>query len=179
MDAQFKLKTQVHGNLFEAEGDRDTVLEQFRAFQEMISHSPASPVVATPAPNIEAPHSLDTASAGTVPFNEQALSKIMKAEGRIVSLTVRPSSVQDALLLMIYGQKVLQQKEFCTGGELLSGLVTTGGYSIQRIDRVLHNMGLSGDIIIMGEHRGKKYRLANTGLTKVRQIASDLLAIVA
>jgi len=177
MDTQFKLKTQVHGNLFEAEGDRETVLEQFRVFQEMISRSTPPPVIVTPAPSSEAPRTDVTAPA--VPFNEQALNKIMKVEGRVVSLTVRPATVQDALLLMVYGQKVLRQTELCSGGELLSGLVVTGGFSIKRVDRLLHNMGLTGDLIVTGEHRAKKYRLANSGLTKVRQLATDLLATVA
>jgi len=180
MDNIYRLKIQHHGSLFEAEGDKETVNEQFRAFQEMIRMSPpvAPPVQTLPA---ETKNPTDaTAPNNSVPFNEQLLDKIMRLEAKVVSLTVRPKTVQDALLLLVYGQKILRQNELCSGGVLLAGLVNTGGYSpIDRVDRLLHNMGLAGDLIVTGEHRAKKYRLSNSGLAKVRQIAAELLATVA
>ena len=185
METPYRLKIQIHGNSFEAEGDAETVQEQFRAFKEMIAHTPAPPVPITQSLADQMKLSDDVQTAinptvhnSSVPFNEQALGKIMRLEARIVSLTVRPKTVQDALLLLVYGQKVLRQNELCSGGVLLSGLVTTGGYSIDRVDRLLHNMGLAGDLIVMGEHRGKKYRLSNSGFAKARQLASDLLVTV-
>jgi hypothetical protein len=179
MENQYRLKIEVHGNSFEAEGDRETVNEQFRAFREMVSRGPAPPIPTSQAPADKAKSPSDTSAPNnSMPFNEEALNKIMQVQGRVVSLTVHPTNVEDALLLLVYGQKVLRQNELCTGGELFSGLISTGGYPVTRIDRLLHNMGLTGDLIVTGEHRAKKYRLANNGLTKVRQIAKDLLAKV-
>jgi hypothetical protein len=180
MENTYRLKIQIHGNLFEAEGDRETVQEQFQAFKEMVTQAP-QPVTPAFRPPPELPKNTPeqpTVNA-FVPFNEQSLGKIMRLEAKVVSLTVRAKTVQDALLLIVYGQKVLRQNELCSGGVLLSGLVTSGGYSIDRVDRLLHNMGLAGDLIVTGEHRAKKYRLSNSGLVKVRQIAADLLATVA
>ena len=178
MDNQYSLKIEVHGNKFDAQGDRETVNEQFRAFKEMISHVPKPPNTTSKAPSDEMNNPEQPTTNNSAPFNEQALNKIMQVQGRVVSLTVRPTSVEDALLLLVYGQKVLRQNELCSGGELLSGLLSTGGYSVTRIDRLLHGMGLTGDLLVTGEHRAKKYRLASDGLTKVRQIANELLAKV-
>jgi hypothetical protein len=181
MDNTYRLKIQIHGNSFEAEGDRETVQEQFQAFKEMILQAP-QPIA--PIPQLSSDPTKSSSEQpitnGIVPFNEQSLGKIMRLDAKVVSLTVRPKTVQDALLLLVYGQKVLRQNELASGGVLLSGLITTGGYSpIGRVDRLLHNMGLAGDLIVTGEHRAKKYRLSNSGLTKVRQIATELLATVA
>src|SRR5207245_1841612 len=108
MENQCRLKIEVHGNLFEAEGDRETVNEQFRAFQEMIRMpAPAAPPVEAPADEPKNP--VDSPAANnSVPFNEQDLTKLMQVQQRAVNLTVHPATVEDALLLMLYGQKVLR-----------------------------------------------------------------------
>lgn len=61
----------------------------------------------------------------------------------------------------------------------MSGLQATGGTSIGRVDRVLEKLGRDGDAIVIGERRAKRYRLTNTGLAKARQLAANLIAIVA
>src|SRR2546427_11219602 len=100
MENQYRLKIQIHGNLFEAEGDRETVENQFRAFKEMIS-SPPSPLVSAPPPAANETKKTSDLQApnNSMQFNEQALSKIMQVQGRVVSLTVHPTNVEDALLL--------------------------------------------------------------------------------
>jgi hypothetical protein len=115
------------------------------------------------------------------PFPEidSSLDKIMRVENRIISLTVRPRSVEDAVLLVLYGQKILRVHDSVTGAEVMSGITATGGIAVSRVDRLLEKMARDGDVIVVGEHRSKTYRLTNTGLAKARQLADDLLAIVA
>jgi DNA-binding PadR family transcriptional regulator len=103
----------------------------------------------------------------------------MKVDGRIVSLTIRADTPDDAVLLLLYGQKVLRENDSVTGGDIMEGLTATGGTSIGRVDRVLEKMGRDGDVIVIGERRGKRYRLTNAGLSRARQIANSLIAIVA
>ena len=55
----------------------------------------------------------------------------------------------------------------------------TGGLAVGRIDRLLEKAGTDGDVLVSGERRAKRYRLTNTGLAKARQIAIDLIAVVA
>ena len=180
MASPYRLKIKVGQHEFEAEGSPEDVREQFQAFKEMIAVVPLSP---TPNPQIQpakdqngqerAPEKTD------VPLGELALTEIMKVEVRTVSLTVRPKTLIDGILLILLGQKLLRQNDSVTGGEILNGLKTTGGLEFGRIDRVMEDIGKDGDIIITGENRGKRYRMTNAGVTKARRIASELIAIVA
>jgi hypothetical protein len=171
-----RLKTKIDQHEFDAEGPIDTVNQMFADFKELVKtataqtqKSPAmTPVLAT-IPN----------EFNDVPIGVTELSKIMKIDGRVVSLTVRPKSIEDAVLLLIYGQRVLQEKELTTGGELMDGLLATGGLMVGRIDRLLEKIGRDGDVIVAGARRSKRYRLTNSGLLKVRQLASEYLATVA
>jgi DNA-binding transcriptional regulator PaaX len=61
----------------------------------------------------------------------------------------------------------------------MEGLTATGGLSVLRVDRLLERIGNAGDVVVIGVHRSKRYRLTNAGLAKARQIAADLLATVA
>jgi hypothetical protein len=176
MENTIRLKTKIDQHEFDAEGPVETVNQLFADFKELVKASTAQPQK-SPAP---------VATSATIPneFNDvpigaSELAKIMKVEGRIVSLTVRPKSIEDAVLLLIYGQRVLQEKELTTGGELMDGLVATGGLSVGRIDRLLEKIGREGDLIVAGARRSKRYRLTNSGLLKVRQLASEYLATVA
>jgi len=103
----------------------------------------------------------------------------MKVDERIVSLTVRPKNPDDAALLLLYGQKMLRENDSVTGAEVMGGITATGGLSIGRVDRLLENLARGGDVIVVGEHRSKRYRLTNAGLNKVRQVAGELVATVA
>jgi hypothetical protein len=180
MASPYRLKIKVGLHEFEAEGSPEDVREQFQAFKEMIAVVPLPP---TPNPQIPATQDQnrqDTVPAKTdVPVGELPLAKIMKAETRTVSLTVRPKSLVDGIMLILLGQKLLRQNDSVTGGEILDGLKTTGGLEFGRIDRVMENIGKDGDIIVTGENRGKRYRMTNAGVAKARQLASELIAIVA
>jgi hypothetical protein len=180
MDSPYRLKIKVGPHEFEAEGSPEDVREQFQAFKEMIAVVP--PVT---APN---PQTLATQEQNRpgpvpektdVPLGELPLAKIMKVEARTVSLTVRPKTLVDGILLILLGQKLLRQNDSVTGSEILDGLKTTGGLDFGRIDRVMESIGKDGDIIVTGENRGKRYRMTNAGVAKTRQLASELIAIVA
>jgi hypothetical protein len=122
----------------------------------------------------------DTVEAKMEPGDiDGMLSKIMKVENRIVSLTVPTGSIEEAVLLLLYGQRMMRNNETATGSEIVDGLEATGGMEVGRSDRLFERTARSGDVIMIGERRGKKYRLTNAGLNKARAIASRLLALVA
>jgi hypothetical protein len=175
----YRLKIKLGDYEFDAEGPHDVVQAQFQAFQEMVASVPRTPVKEpaprrddTPAPD----SSLVTADLGTI---DAALSRIMKVENRIVSLTAPPKAVEDAVLLLLYGQRMMRNNEAVTGSEIVDGLTATGGLDIGRSDRLLERVARNGDVIMIGERRGKKYRLTNAGSNKARQIAATLIAMVA
>jgi len=181
MDNVTRLKTKLGEHEFEAEGAPDDVRQQYQDWLEVVKLAVSTtPVVAAPKHN--------DASNGTSPQTEARpnpasvdsdLTKIMRVDGRYVSLTARTPSIYDAVLIMLYGQKAMRNNDSVTGSELLSGLASTGGYGNPRLDRILDKLAEDGDVMSFGERRGKKYRLTNTGIAKARVLAGDLLAAVA
>lgn len=190
-DDHSKLKLKIGAHEFEAEGPTELVKEQLAAFKEMIATIPSVPASGSrggATPTFGAPSSYLTAT-GTSPLAaaqpaldeadfENALPRIMKLENRIVSLTVRASSIDQAVLLIVYGQKAMRNNDSVTGAEVMDGLTATG-LRVPRVDRLLEKAGENGDVIVIGVGRAKRYRLTNTGLTKARAIAAELLATVA
>ena len=180
MEDNYRLKIKIGEHEFEAEGRSEVVQEQFQAFKEMIASTPAKPPAQTQK---ESTKNGDGAQPITptpdTPAIDAALSKIMKLENRVISLTVRADSIGDAILLLLYGQKILRQNDLVTGAEIMDGLTATGGMNVLRIDRLLEQLATNGDVIVTGERRGKRYRMTNAGIAKARQLAVDLIAIVA
>jgi hypothetical protein len=178
MDDSYRLKIKLGADEFEAEGPIQVVQSQFAAFKELVeararvAATQPAVVIPAPAPTVEATQKPEA------PAITERLDKIMQLSDRIVSLTARPNSTDDAVLLLLYGQKMLRQNDAVTGSEIIQGANATGGLAIVRADRVLDKLSANGDVIIIGEHRSRRYRLTNAGFAKARQIATDLLAIV-
>jgi hypothetical protein len=181
MDGMTRLKTKIGDHEFEAEGSPDYVKEQFQAWQELVKLAASAPPPLAPAQrdNTQQSSTEPERNGGSSGNVDAELSKIMRTEGRYISLTARPGSVHDAALLMLYGQKTLRTNDSVTGAELLEGMAATGGFSVTRLDRILDKLAADGDVMSFGERRGKKYRLTNTGIAKARALAKDLIANVA
>lgn len=180
MDAAYRMKIKVGPHEFEAEGSPDVVQEQFRMFKEMVTNAPN---VQEPLAQKVLPSATSSSTIKIEPRTENVendLHKIMDydADQRVVSLTVRPKSADDAVLLVLLGQRILLEKEAVTGGSIMEGITATGGLQVTRVDRLLEKLGREGDVIVLGEHRSKTYRLTNAGMNRARQIATDLLSMV-
>jgi hypothetical protein len=113
-----------------------------------------------------------------VAFNNYLLPKIMRHEGRIVSLTARGQSLEDEILLVLLGQRKLRSNDSVSGGEILDGLRLTGR-TVNRIDYQMDKMTASGDVITVGTNRARRYRMTNQGFAKAQELAMDLVATVA
>jgi hypothetical protein len=174
MDGMETLKMKIGPHEFEATGSPDSVREKLQAFREMVAMLASSTVAQAMDATKKSIEILDTALT-----TDDQLAKIMHANGREVSLTARPQTLSDATLLLIFGQRALRQNDAVTGAEIISGLDATGGYSYKRIDGLLEKLARDGDLLIFGEHRGKRYRLTNTGLAKARSIAAALISSTA
>ena len=186
MDDSYRMRLKIGAHEFEAEGPVNVVQEQVKRFLELIATLPVeqvNPVLPPPAEFKAAPESITPPPAprNTVSFPaiDLALNKIMKVDERVVSLTARPKNADDAALLLLYGQKMLRENDSVTGAEVMGGITATGGLAIGRVDRLLEKLARDGDVIVVGEHRSKRYRLTNAGLNKVRQVAGELVATVA
>lgn len=168
-----KLRIKIGDHEFEAEGPAEIVQAQLAAFKELVS---AVPAIAQKPPETEQQNQSQTQTPQTV-NGFLPLDKIMKTEGRIVSLTARASSTEDAVMLILLGQKTFRNNDGVTGSEIIDGL-RVSGQAAERVDRVLDKIATDGNIIITGAHRAKRYRLTNQGLASARNVAKNVIATV-
>jgi hypothetical protein len=181
MEETNRLKIKIGPHEFESEGPSNIVQEQFRVFKEMVASIPFHP---EPYPQISSEKSEKRAIIPSLPEHtedvESSIHKIMQFDDdeRVISLTVRPKSVEDAVLLILLGQKAMLSHDSVTGGAIMEGITATGGLSISRVDRLLEKIQRDGDVIVIGERRSKRYRLTNAGVNRAREIASGLIFLV-
>ena len=180
MDVQ-RLKIKVGEHEFEAEGPPEIVQAQFAAFRDLVVALPAQP--SAPAPPAPAPPTGDAtpgvAVAPAPPSGETLrLDRITRIDGRNVSLTARGASVEDEMMLVLLGQKMLRNNDSVTGAEILDGLRQTGR-TIARADYQMDKLTTAGDVITIGVGRARRYRLTNQGTSRAREIARALIATVA
>lgn len=164
-----KLKMRIGEHEFEAEGPPEIVQAQLAAFREMVGTVPATPH------HIEQ----EQRDRGQPHVNSTLrLDPIMKTEGRVVSLTANPEPVESAALLILLGQKEFRNNETVTGAEVVDGLQVSG-LAVARLDRMMDKLAAEGQVIVIGSHRAKRYRLTNQGFNRAKEIAKDLIATVA
>ena len=166
-----KLKLKVGEHEFEAEGPQEVVQAQFRAFQELVASLPTARSQAQSAETAPAGRDADEA----VNDGNLSLDKIMRQDGRVISLTVGGESLEDEVLMLMLGQSRLRGNDSVSGGEILEGLRQQRG-AINRIDYRLGRMADSGVIRSFGTRRARRYRLTNQGLAKAQELAKSVLA---
>jgi hypothetical protein len=169
--AEHRLKIKIGEHEFEAEGPAEVVQSQFETFKNIITTLPerkAETIIPNLTPNFEVSNNVLSTTALDV-------DRIFRTQGRVISLTVPPSSETDAVLLILYGQKHYRKNENPTGSEVKDGMEQSG-YRSPRIGRILGSLFTEGAIIITGKHRGKRYRLTNQGFTRAEAIVRDALA---
>ena len=181
MDTTYRLKIKIESNEFEAEGPADVVKEQFEAFKELVSavseKSTNGTPAATPSSDELKPRGALLADA-VLESAPKPLNKIMRVDGRNVSLTARPAGIGEAVLLLLLGQRELRENESVSGAEIVDGIRRTGGFPSDRVDRLLENLARDGQVIVIGERRAKRYRLTNAGYASASGLATELITTV-
>src|SRR5437016_5251575 len=114
-----RLKLKIGEHEFDADGPAEIVQAQFAAWRELIATVPA------PAPKLEPTITDNKTQDQGAARNGLALDKIMKQDGRYVSLTARGDSLEDEIMLILVGQKTLRTNDAVSGTELLEGLRQT------------------------------------------------------
>lgn len=163
-----RLKIKIGEHEFEASGSVETVQSQFETFAELIKTMAS---ISKEKEDEEKPPSNDPNS------NQLTLDKIMRTDGRVVSLTIQ-AAVREAILLIMLGQREFRSNELSAGTEIMDGLRQSGHGAVGRIDGTLNRLSAEGLVITTGEHRGRRYRLTNTGIAAARQIAEEMIATV-
>ena len=151
---------------FEAEGPPADVDAQFAAFRALVWPPPLPP----PAAEAPLPVALPPAD-----LTRAELTRLMRLEGRIVSLITAPASVEGGILLALYGQKLLRNNERVMGGEIIEG-IRRSGRLVERVDYHNHKLMRAGDVVVMGSGRAARYRLTKQGEEKAQALARRTLA---
>src|SRR5438270_6304424 len=145
-----KIKIKIGQHEFEAEGPTEAVQRQFQAFKELIAtaQTQINPTSANPQIQ-EQSNEMQQQPKQNGSLN---LDKIMRSDGRIISLTAQAGSAEDSVLLLMLGQKVYRNNETVTGNELMSGLQQSG-IRVPRVDRIIEKLADTGQVIRIGAHR--------------------------
>lgn len=163
-----KIRMKIGDHEFEAEGSSEIVQAQFQTFRELLS------TIGNSAPAVEIAKPADPPPIQPNTAHVQ-LERIMRSQGRIVSLTAMPGSTDDAALLIVLGNRDLRNNETVTGGEIGDGLAQSGR-PVPRVDRIMEKLIAENYILKSGYRRATRYRLSNIGQQKALTIARELIA---
>ena len=162
-----RLKAKIGEHEFDAEGPVEIVQAQFQAWKELIASTSAKHNVSTQ------PHE----NQGKTEGETNKLNKIIRLDGRVVSLTIKPTSETDAALLVLYGQRMFRENESVTASELRDGLQHSG-YRFARVDRLMQPLCDEGMVVRIGAKKATRYRLINPGMARATELAQQALATV-
>lgn len=163
-----KIRMKVGDHEFEAEGPAEMVQAQFEAFRSLLSIAP----IKTEPPSAQEPVN-PVENTGNP--SHVRLDRIMRAQGRVVSLTAIPDREEDSALLILLGNKEMRANESVTGSEVGDGLAQSGR-PVNRTDRVMEKLISENYVLKSGFRRGTRYRLSNIGHQKALAVARELIA---
>jgi hypothetical protein len=186
-----KVKVNVAGHSFDAEGPEHAISEKFDRWQSLVEKALA---VGNGTPGLvterSAAHDAPARAAAdpeevreTLPapngseFTREQLGKLFDSDERrgIVWLRVPVHDEADAALAMLYGFRALRSMD-AVSTLRLSAAMERAGHGVPRLDRPLAQYIEARLIIPHGVRRGRTYRLTATGLAQARRILNDLLA---
>ena len=169
--SESRIKIKVGEHEFEAEGPADLVREQFTAFKEMIAS--IAPEEKTKTPEATSLNNGNPANSG----GALNLDNITRNEGRVISLTVHTDDLEEAVLILLLGQRQYRTNDQVTGSEIMDGL-RESGHVIARVDGVLDRLAGSGHVIRIGTGRARRYRLTNIGLLRAQEAARQMISVL-
>ena len=187
--SNFKLRVKFGDFEYDAEGDKETVCEQFSVFQRLCESHPqlhfqsdfqspktgfgSGPKVALP---VHAdPEPLSSHSPDFLPV-------LLAHDPLTATLTCRvlpsgPTKTADTLLLLLLGHQVLLGQQETSAMTLNQALSGSGG-TVGRLDRILATYLKNHWILKSGKGKGGKYRLSKLGVHEARKKAEHLVNLL-
>ena len=157
MDA-IRIRIKLGEYEFEGEGPNELVQAELAAFKKLLPKEEKPISTSEPNPLV----------------SQESTRKALRVNGRVVFMGIRTESVEDALLVLLLGQKHLRNNDRVTGAEIMDGL-RASGQRVNRVDHLLNRHVRDGSITTTGRRRARRYRLTNRGIQKAQEI-TDLLA---
>jgi len=172
----YKLRIKIGNAEFEAEGPEQTVKEQFEAFKLLVESSPRGVNTTAKQPSTEPLQAYEPLEA----MDSEDLRRLylFSKSGDSLSLAFPPQGKdrqQQALLLILYGFKMLLGQDDASVGALKDSLEQSG-FVVERVDRLAFPLTKAGLVWKGGKKgRGGKYRLTNLGVSQAQSVAKELL----
>jgi hypothetical protein len=160
-----KVRIKTGGDEFEAEGPVDAVRAQVATFVRLLGR----------AGDMEENAQTSSASADPQPQSGPDIHNAFHVDGKVVSVASQSSSVDQDLLAILWGQHQLRRVTGISGTEIMSGL-RASGHQVIRTDHVLKRYISSGDIVVTGKYRSRRYRLTTDGAAKALNVARAIAA---
>ena len=187
----YKLHVKIGNAEFNAEGPEATIKEQFQTFINTISATTAvgpqtkghttlqePPIPFLPSVQEQNPSDFELPflSSYQSTIDKSILDRVFsKDQNGIISLRIRPTGnerVPEALLMILYGYRVLCNEEEVLSNRLLEAMRQTG-LPITRVDRAIVS---KTDVVTKGGfRRGGKYGLNNPGIAEAEGLVNGLL----
>lgn len=164
----YRLRVKIGSHEFEAEGDEDTVLQQFEEFKKLIERSSVAPV--------EKPSEPEAGASAA----ETGLHRLFDYDEKdnLISLRVSPRGedrIPDTILLLLLGYREVAGDEEVLVTHLKPAMQRSG-LKVTRVDRMTRSLVDHVLVIKTGVGKGGKYRLSSPGLAKAKKIARKHLA---
>jgi hypothetical protein len=161
--SELRIRIKLGEHEIEVEGSTDAVERQFETFKQLF---------AAPLLSIQK-DSADQEKQGRAP-RRLPLETIVGVRGTIYSLKVS-AKIDDAILVILLAQRTFRNNETVSGFEIMDGL-RDSGFNIRRVDMILNRYIRLAQVVAVGQHRRRRYRLSLDGLQRAEQIASALIA---
>ena len=160
--SESRLRIKFGDHEFEAEGSTESVERQLEIFKRLV------------VPGAALKAGIETTQESAADQAPLSLEKIMNVQGRTVSLRAA-AKVDDAVLLLLLGQRQFRQHHILSGKDVMNGL-RASGFKVRRADLVLKKLSGAGSIIAIGRYRARRYQLSKSGLDGAEQIARRLIS---
>lgn len=174
----FKLRIKIGDHEFEAEGDQESVERQFATWRDLVATQPLPPAAPAGSGTLPSGTPVPPSGSGNGDFTEY--DKVFRYDGRVVSLSVLPrgeNARADAALLIMLGRKHYADEDLVGGAWLIDGMEQSGIPS-PRLDRIMAGY-LDSLVTTVGRNRALRWRLTNLGDRRAKEVARELVAMVA
>ena len=170
------IKTKIGIHEFEANGPKDLVTEQYKAWLAAISSmqatlqaAPAAPAGATPRVDPPPPPRTFTG----VP--RDVLDRVFREDDglSLAALPTTDNAAPDALVALLYGFWKIRGEVSVTGTALMKA-ARKSGVNVDRIDRVI-GVYIPTFVQAGGVKKARRYQLNNPGNTKAEEIINAIL----
>jgi hypothetical protein len=161
-----RLKLKIGEHEFEADGPCAIVEAQIETFARLIGREDA----------IVAGRSLSAENKRATAL--KPIHSVARVEGKLVRLSVQCPSASNAVLALLLGHRELRGVHAVSGTELMRAL-RASGQKVPRVDQLLQRFAKSGNVVMTGKHRARRYRLTTDGVINATTIVKSLAEPVA